>query len=130
MKRKKRMQRKNLMDNNQETTNKQENLELIAKALQTQLARDFIEKTALYDEKFTEIFDNLSEIQELLLLNVEESKKASLNLSQIEIDARISKSLQEFGLSNEANEVKKDGNFFIYILIAAIFLAVGYFTKF
>lgn len=114
------------MDNNQETTNKQENLELIANALQAQLARDFIEKTASYDEKFTEIFDNLSEIQELLLLNVEESKKASLNLSQIEIDARISKSLQEFGLSNEANEVKKDGNFFIYILIGFLFLVIGY----
>lgn len=117
-------------DNQETTTNKQENLDLIANALQTQLARDFIDKTALYDEKFTEIFDNLAEIQELLLLNFEESKKASLNLSQIEIDARISKSLQEFGLSKEESEVKKDGNFFIYILMAAIFLGVGYFAKF
>lgn len=117
------------MKDNEEKTNKEENLQLIATALQAQLAKDFIEKTASYDEKFIEIFKHLNEIQELLLLNVEESKKASLNLSQIEIDARISKSLQEFGLSNEANEVKKDGNFFIYILIAALFLGVGYFFK-
>ena len=113
------------MEDNQ--TNKQENLDLIATALQTQLAKDFIDKTVLYDEKFVEIFDNLSEIQELLLLNFEESKKASLNLSQIEIDARISKSLQEFGLSSEENVTKKDGNFFIYILIATLFLGMGYF---
>ena len=130
MKRKKRIQWRNLMKDNEEKTNKEENLQLIATALQAQLAKDFIEKTASYDEKFIEIFKHLNEIQELLLLNVEESKKASLNLSQIEIDARISKSLQEFGLSKEENEVKKYGNFFIYILIAALFLGVGYFAKF
>lgn len=109
---------------------KKENLELIAKALQSQLANEFVEKTALYDKKFKEIFDDLYETQELLLLSLEENKKASLNLSQIEIDARISSSLQEFGLSNEKNATKKDGNFFIYILVAAIFLAIGYFAKF
>lgn len=30
--------------------NRQENLELIATALQTQLAKEFIDKTVLYDE--------------------------------------------------------------------------------
>lgn len=115
------------MEDNQ--TNKQENLDLIATALQTQLAKDFIDKTVLYDEKFIEIFDNLSEIQELLLLNFEESKKASLNLSQIEIDARISKSLHEFGILKDENEDKKSGSFFIYVLIAVVFLWLGYFFK-
>lgn len=109
------------MEDNQ-NTNRQENLDLIASALQTQLARDFIDKTALYDEKFIEIFDNLSEIQELLLLNFEESKKASLNLSQIEIDARIAKSLQEFGISKDEEEVKKS-NLWMYVFVAVIFLA-------
>lgn len=117
------------MEDNQ-NTNRQENLDLIASALQTQLAKEFIDKTVLYEEKFIEIFDNLSEIQELLLLSHEESKKASLNLSQIEIDARIAKSLQEFGISKDENEDEKKGGFFIYILIAVVFLGVGYFIKF
>ena len=116
-----------MIDSQITNTNKQENLELIATVLQTQLAKEFIDKIVLYDEKFIEIFDNLSEIQELLLLNFEENKKASLNLSQIEIDARIAKSLQEFGISKEENEVKKGRNFFIYILIAAIFLLGTFF---
>lgn len=110
------------MEDNQ-NTNRQENLDLIATALQTQLAKDFIDKTALYEEKFIEIFDNLSEIQELLLLSVEEGKKASLNLSQIEIDARISKSLQEFGISKDENFEEKKSNLWIYIFVAVIFLA-------
>ena len=118
------------MEDNQVNTNRLENLDLIATALQNQLAKDFIDKTVLYEEKFIEIFDNLSEIQELLLLSHEESKKASLNLSQIEIDARIAKSLQEFGISKDENEDKKSGSFFIYFLIAIVFLGVGYFIKF
>ena len=116
-----------MIDN--QTTNRQENLELIASALQTQLAQEFIDKTVLYDEKFMEIFDNLSEIQELLLLNFEESKKASLNLSQIEIDARISKTLHEFGISKDENEDKKSVTFIIYILITIVFLIGGYLIK-
>ena len=119
-----------MQDNQAVNTNKQENLDLIANALQTQLAKDFIDKTVLYDEKFTEIFENLSDIQELLLLSFEENKKASLNLSQLEIDARISKSLQEFGISKDENEDRKSGGFFIYILIAIVFLGIGYFIKF
>lgn len=118
-----------MIDNQITNTNRQENLELIATALQTQLSKEFIDKTVLYDEKFIEIFDNLSEIQELLLLSFEENKKASLNLSQIEIDARIAKSLQDFGISKDENEEKISGNFFIYILIAVLFLCVGYFIK-
>jgi len=73
--------------------------------------------------KFIEIFDNLSEIQELLLLNFEESKKASLNLSQIEIDARISKSLQEFGISKGEDYEEKKSNLWMYIFVVVIFLA-------
>ena len=122
MKLKKITQWRYLMKDNQ-NTNRQENLDLIASALQTQLARDFIDKTALYDEKFIEIFDNLSEIQELLLLNFEESKKASLNLSQIEIDARISKSLQEFGISKGEDYEEKKSNLWMYIFVVVIFLA-------
>lgn len=117
---------RNLMQDNQIiNTKKQENLDLIASALQTQLAIDFIDKTVLYDEKFTEIFENLSDIQELLLLSLEENKKASLNLSQIEIDARISKSLEDFGISKNENEDKKSGSFWIYIFIVAVFFIVG-----
>lgn len=113
------------MEDNQ-NTNRQENLDLIATALQTQLAKDFIDKTALYEEKFVEIFDNLSEIQELLLLSVEESKKASINLSQLEIDSKIAKSLQEFGISKDEEEEREKSNLWIYIFVVVIFLA-GFF---
>lgn len=125
MKIKKIIQWRYFMKDNQ-NTNKQENLDLIATALQTQLAKDFIDKTALYEEKFIEIFDNLSEIQELFLLSVEESKKASINLSQLEIDSKIAKSLQEFGFSKDENEVEEmeKSNLWIYIFIVVIFLSV------
>lgn len=117
-----------MIDN--QTTNRQENLELIVSALQTQLAQEFIDKTVLYDEKFMEIFDNLSEIQELLLLNFEESKKASLNLSQIEIDARISKTLEDFEFTKKSiNENKNSGSLFTYIIFVAIFLVGWYYIK-
>ena len=118
-----------LMEDNQVSNNRQENLDLIATALQNQLARDFIDKTALYEEKFIEIFDNLSEIQELLLLSHEESKKASLNLSQIEIDARIAKSLQEFGISKDENEDEKKSGGFLIISIIIISFITYYFIK-
>lgn len=110
-------------------SNKDANLDLIAAALQNQLITDFIDKTALYDKKFDEIFNDLNETQELLLLSIDESKKTSLNLSQIEIDARISKALQEFGFSNDGTETKKSGGFLIYIFVAIIFLTIGYFIK-
>ncbi len=118
-----------MIDNQITNTNRQENLELIATALQTQLVKEFIDKTALYDEKFIEIFDSLYETQELLLLSLDESKKASMNLSQIEIDARIAKSLQEFSISKNEDENEKKISFFIYILIAVIFVCIGYFIK-
>lgn len=117
-------------DNQTTTTNKQENIDILVTALQQELSKEFIDKTNQYDSKFAEIFDDLSEIQELLLLTLEEGKKASLSLSQIEIDARISKSLEEFGISKTENEDEKKGGFFIYILIAVVFLGVGYFIKF
>lgn len=107
--------------------NKDANLDLIAAALQNQLITDFIDKTTLYDKKFDEIFNDLNETQELLLLSIDESKKTSLNLSQIEIDARISKAFQEFGFKNEENVVKKDNNNWIYLGIAILFFTIGYF---
>ncbi|MCT7908742.1 hypothetical protein N5915_04145 [Arcobacter lacus] len=118
-----------MIDN--QITNRQENLELIATALQTQLVKEFIDKTALYDEKFIEIFDSLYETQELLLLSLDESKKASMNLSQIEIDARISKTLEDFEFTkNTQNHETTQNNWLPYIIIAVIFLAIGYFVKF
>ena len=111
--------------------NKQENLELIATALQTQFVKEFIDKTALYDEKFIEIFDSLYETQELLLLSLDESKKASMNLSQIEIDARISKTLEDFEFTKKSvNKESNQSSLLPYIAIAVLFLAIGYFVKF
>lgn len=112
------------------STQKEQNLELIAKALQSQLANEFVEKTALYGKKSKEIFDDLYETQELLLLSLEENKKASLNLSQIEIDARISKTLEEFEFTKKSQKNETNHSWLPYIFIAAIFLGIGYFIKF
>ena len=103
------------MSNNQlDTTTqdkKEQNLQLIANSLQAEMAKDFLKQTENYDNKFKEIFDSLYETQELLLLSIDESKKASMNLSQIEIDARISKTLEDFEFTKKSvNKESNQGN--------------------
>ena len=123
------------MSNNQlDTTTqdkKEQNLQLIANSLQAEMAKDFLKQTENYDNKFKDIFDSLYEIQELLSLSLEESKKASMNLSQIEIDARISKTLEDFEFTKKSvNKESNQGSLLPYIGIAILFLAIGYFVKF
>lgn len=113
------------MNDNIPNNQKSENLELIANALQQQLVKDFIEKTELYDKKFMEIFESLSETQELLLLTLEENKKASLNLSQIELDARISRTLEDFEFSKKSLNKKKNEMGWIPYLAVVFFLFLG-----
>ena len=110
---------------------KEQNLQLIANSLQAEMAKDFLKQTENYDNKFKEIFDSLYETQELLLLSLDESKKASMNLSQIEIDARISKTLEDFEFTKKSvNKESNQGSLLPYICIAILFLAIGYFVKF
>ncbi|MCT7471185.1 hypothetical protein N5T90_09880 [Aliarcobacter cryaerophilus] len=123
------------MSNNQlDTTTqdkKEQNLQLIANSLQAEMAKDFLKQTENYDNKFKEIFDSLYETQELLLLSLDESKKASMNLSQIEIDARISKTLEDFEFTKKSvNKESNQSSLLPYIAIAVLFLAIGYFVKF
>ncbi|MBF7071357.1 MULTISPECIES: hypothetical protein [Aliarcobacter] len=123
------------MSNNQlDTTTqdkKEQNLQLIANSLQAEMAKDFLKQTENYDNKFKEIFDSLYETQELLLLSLDESKKASMNLSQIEIDARISKTLEDFEFTKKSvNKESNQSSLLPYIGIAILFLAIGYFVKF
>ena len=123
------------MSNNQlDTTTqdkKEQNLQLIANSLQAEMAKDFLKQTENYDNKFKEIFDSLYETQELLLLSLDESKKASMNLSQIEIDARISKTLEDFEFTKKSvNKENNQSSLLPYIGIAILFLAIGYFVKF
>ena len=123
------------MSNNQlDTTTqdkKEQNLQLIANSLQAEMAKDFLKQTENYDNKFKEIFDSLYETQELLLLSLDESKKASMNLSQIEIDARISKTLEDFEfIKKSVNKESNQSSLLPYIGIAILFLAIGYFVKF
>ena len=123
------------MSNNQlDTTTqdkKEQNLQLIANSLQAEMAKDFLKQTENYDNKFKEIFDSLYETQELLLLSLDESKKASMNLSQIEIDARISKTLEDFEFTKKSvNKESNQDSLLPYIGIAILFLAIGYFVKF
>lgn len=123
------------MSNNQlDTTTqdkKEQNLQLIANSLQAEMAKDFLKQTENYDNKFKEIFYSLYETQELLLLSLDESKKASMNLSQIEIDARISKTLEDFEFTKKSvNKESNQSSLLPYIAIAVLFLAIGYFVKF
>lgn len=123
------------MSNNQlDTTTqdkKEQNLQLLANSLQAEMAKDFLKQTENYDNKFKEIFDSLYETQELLLLSLDESKKASMNLSQIEIDARISKTLEDFEFTKKTvNKENNQSSLLPYIGIALLFLAIGYFVKF
>ncbi len=123
------------MSNNQlDTTTqdkKEQNLQLIANSLQAEMAKDFLKQTENYDNKFKDIFDSLYEIQELLSLSLEESKKASMNLSQIEIDARISKTLEDFEFTKKSvNKENNQSSLLPYIGIAILFLAIGYFVEF
>lgn len=123
------------MSNNQlDTTTqdkKEQNLQLIANSLQAEMAKDFLKQTENYDNKFKEIFDSLYETQELLLLSLDESKKASMNLSQIEIDARISKTLEDFEFTKKSvNKESNQSSLLPYIGIAILFLAIGYFVEF
>ncbi len=109
---------------------KNDNLLVLQKALEQELLNEVVAKLDLYEIKINEVFSNISELQDIMLLQIDENKKASNNLTQIEIDARIAKSLEEFGISKSENEDKKSGSFFIYFLIAVVFLGVGYFIKF
>ena len=123
------------MSNNQlDTTTqdkKEQNLQLLANSLQAEMAKDFLKQTENYDNKFKEIFDSLYETQELLLLSLDESKKASMNLSQIEIDARISKTLEDFEFTKKSvNKESNQSSLLPYIAIAVLFLAIGYFVNF
>lgn len=112
---------------------KEKNIQLIAQALQEEIVKDFAERTELYDKKFIEIFDNLASTQELLLLYIEENKKASLTLSQLEIDARISKALEDFEFTKQSsvkkNKESNQSSWLPYIGVAVLFLAIGYFIK-
>lgn len=112
---------------------KEQNIKLITQALQEEIIKDFAERTELYDKKFIEIFDNLASTQELLLLYIEENKKASLTLSQLEIDARISKALEDFEFTNKQlekrNKESNQSSWLPYIGVAVLFLVIGYFIK-
>ena len=75
---------------------KNDNLLVLQKALEQELLNDVVTKLDLYELKINEVFSNISELQDIMLLQIDENRKASNNLTQIEIDAKISKALEEF----------------------------------
>lgn len=108
---------------------KNDNLLVLQKALEQELLNDVVTKLDLYEIKINEVFSNISELQDIMLLQIDENKKASNNLTQIEIDAKISKALEEFEISKPSQK-NESSSFMIYFLIAVVFLGVGYFIKF
>lgn len=109
---------------------KNDNLLVLQKALEQELLNDVVTKLDLYELKINEVFSNISELQDIMLLQIDENRKASNNLTQIEIDAKISKALlEEFEISKPSKK-NESSSFMIYFLIAVVFLGVGYFIKF
>ena len=108
---------------------KNDNLQVLQKALEQELLNEVVTKLDLYEIKINEVFSNISELQDIMLLQIDENRKASNNLTQLEIDAKISKALEEFEIS-KPRQKNESSSFMIYFLIAVVFLGVGYFIKF
>lgn len=111
--------------------NQDENIKMVAAKLKSSLIKDFIQKTEIYDKQITELFQSLTETQELLSLSIDEQKKATFSLSKIEIDARISKALEEFEFDDKTSKkANNSSNWSVYILIAIGILVAAYFLNF
>ena len=104
---------------------KNDNLLALQKALEQELLNEVVTKLDLYEIKINEVFSNISELQDIMLLQIDENKKASNNLTQIEIDAKISKALEEFEISKPSQK-NESSSFMIYFLIAVVFLCAAY----
>jgi len=109
-----------------------DNLAILQKALEDELLSQIISKMDLYDVKITEIFTTLSDLEEIMIMQLDEAKKIQGNFTELEIDAKISKAMEEF-----ENEIKttqkvqksKNTNLIVYFLIAIIFLLAGLVIK-
>ena len=111
---------------------KRYNLEVLHEALSDEIIKQIVSKLDIYESKIKDIFEIMEELQEIILLQASEQKAKLNSQSELEINARISKSMEEFELQFEkmSNDKKtKNNNKFVYLMIVIAFLLFALFFK-
>ena len=108
------------------------NLEVLHEAFGDEIIKQVVSKLDNYESKIKDIFKIIEELQEMILLQANEQKAKLNSQSELEINARISKSMEEFELQFEkmSNDKKtKNNNKFVYLMIVIAFLLFALFLK-
>ena len=108
------------------------NLEVLHEAFGDEIIKHVVSKLDNYESKIKDIFKIIEELQEMILLQANEQKAKLNSQSELEINARISKSMEEFELQFEKmlNDKKtKNNNKFVYLMIVIAFLLFALFLK-
>ena len=108
------------------------NLEVLGEALGDEIIKQVVSKLDIYESKIKDIFEIMEELQEIILLQASEQKAKLNSQSELEINARISKSMEEFDLEFEKllnNQKIKNNNKFVYLMIVIAFLLFALFFK-
>ena len=108
------------------------NLEVLHEAFGDEIIKQVVSKLYNYESKIKDIFKIIEELQEMILLQANEQKAKLNSQSELEINARISKSMEEFELQFEKmlNDKKtKNNNKFVYLMIVIAFLLFALFLK-
>ena len=108
------------------------NLEVLHEAFGDEIIKQVVSKLDNYESKIKDIFKIIEELQEMILLQANEQKAKLNSQSELEINARISKSMEEFELQFEkmSNDKKtKNNNKFVYLMIVIAFLLFALFFK-
>ena len=108
------------------------NLEVLHEAFGDEIIKQVVSKLDNYESKIKDIFKIIEELQEMILLQASEQKAKLNSQSELEINARISKSMEEFELQFEkmSNDKKtKNNNKFVYLMIVIAFLLFALFLK-
>lgn len=109
-----------------------DNLAIIQKALEDELLNSIIKTMESYDTKIKEIFLTIEELQEIMIMQLDEAKRMQDNFTGLEIDAKISKAIEEFENQMKANQKKQknnDNSLIVYSSIAIFFLIIGLIIK-
>ena len=108
------------------------NLEVLHEAFGDEIIKQVVSKLDNYESKIKDIFKIIEELQEMILLQASEQKAKLNSQSELEINARISKSMEEFELEFEKmlnNQKIKNNNKFVYLMIVIAFLLFALFLK-
>ena len=108
------------------------NLEVLHEAFGDEIIKQVVSKLDNYESKIKDIFKIIEELQEMILLQANEQKAKLNSQSELEINARISKSMEEFELQFEKmlkDKKTKNNNKFVYLMIVIAFLLFALFLK-